>query len=201
MHWFPTCWVAWNTRNLFLHVFGGWWSEIKVLADPCSLEDYRGGYLPCFSLSFWCCQQSLVFPGLSMHWHLTLVSASVVSWCSPFVSPCLFSSYKDTSYTELGSILMNSFYLTISANTLFPNKVTLNRYYGIEPQHVLGEHSQPLTHSRVERAMNLLQKTWFHLFCHLLTSRVWTSSCKFEYYLSLERRKENLPTRLVGPFM
>lgn len=126
VHWFPRAAVTWcidfqhagwfETPRIYSFTsFGGWWSEIKVLADPCSLEDCSGGSLPCFSLSFWCCQQSLVFPGLSMHWRLTLVS--VVSWCSPFVSPCLFSSYKDTSFTGLGSILMNSFYLTISANT------------------------------------------------------------------------------------
>ena len=56
-------------RNLLSHSFGGWKSEIRVLAGLAASEGCEGKSFPCLSSSFW---QPQAFCGLQMVFFLCL---------------------------------------------------------------------------------------------------------------------------------
>ena len=90
-----TKWVASNSRNLFSHSFGGQKSEIKTLTGPCS-DGSRRESVPCLSLAFGGCWQSLAFLGLKMH-HSNLCLHFYMVFILCVMSVSLFSLLIRTS--------------------------------------------------------------------------------------------------------
>lgn len=89
-----TGWLKTTGWLIILH-FGGYKSEIKVLAGSCSLWQTERGNPSFHLLALDVCQQCLAFLGFSMHYsmHMAIFSLCVFSLCSLYVRLFLCSNF------------------------------------------------------------------------------------------------------------